>query len=84
MYFYAKNLRINQIIIIIIIITLSGAYLNGTSKYAINQKWSPKEKAPQWKKKKKKIRTTKNQGDRKQKTDTITKPKQSILGKKKE
>ena len=33
--------------------------------------------------KKMKTRTTKNQGDWKQKTDTIAKPKHSILGKKK-
>ena len=43
----------------------------------------PKRKNSAIEKKKKKTRTTKNQGDRKQKTDTIAKPKQSILGKKK-
>ena len=71
------------IIIIIIIIILSGAYLNGTSKYAINQKCFLKEKAPPWEKRKRNKEQPKSKANTKQKKQTIAKPKQSILGKKK-
>ena len=40
----------------------------------------PKRKNSAIEKKKKKTRTTKNQGDRKQKTDTIAKPKKYASG----